>query len=195
MVINVSAMIIILLLKRYHQSVTCHVMGTNTNVVVAFGEWTYIQQLIHTPESAGLKLKNWWPVMTEKDERSKNKLWQKNKRMNPKNNFKYFRLWIVFISFWKSPFWFKNHTFVYYFYLVQYGPNPLFKMTVQSIWIKIKWTNNYKCMSLSFMRLFKIGCDISCMIDPVVYVNSCAFICQLTDIRVKIVDNTHKMGS
>ena len=26
-------------------------------------------------------------------------------------------------------------------------------------------------------------------------INSCAFICQLTDIRVKIGDNTHKMGS
>ena len=143
MVINVSAMIIILLLKRYHQSVTCHVMGTNTNVVEAFGEWTYIQQPIHTPESAGLKLENWWPVTTEKDERSKNELLQKKKkRMNPKNNFKYLRLWIVFISFWKSPFWFKNHTSVYYFYLVQYGPNPLFKMTVQSIWIKIKWITN-----------------------------------------------------
>ena len=38
MVTNVSAIIIILLLKRYHQSVTCQVMGTLTNVVVAFGE-------------------------------------------------------------------------------------------------------------------------------------------------------------
>ena len=29
---------------------------------------------------------------------------------------------------------------------------------------------NYKFMSLRFMKLFKIGCDILCMIDPVVYV-------------------------